>query len=91
MLLISAHTYWICSNPDRSFWLPPPMAVAPPFSDLTGSQMLQSLWSLVGVPTIAVPCGRVDGLPIGVQLIAAPHREDFLLHASDFLSDSISS
>jgi Asp-tRNA(Asn)/Glu-tRNA(Gln) amidotransferase A subunit family amidase len=65
--------------------------VAPPFSDLTGSQMLQSLWSLVGVPTIAVPCGRVDGLPIGLQLIAAPHREDFLLHASDFLSDSISS
>jgi Asp-tRNA(Asn)/Glu-tRNA(Gln) amidotransferase A subunit family amidase len=65
--------------------------MAPPFSDLTGSQMLQSLWSLVGVPTIAVPCGHLDGLPVGVQLIAAPHREDFLLHASDLLLDLISS
>jgi len=59
--------------------------VAPPFADLTGSQMLQSLWSVVGMPTMAVPCGRVDGLPIGVQLVAAPNREQFLLDISDLL------
>jgi Asp-tRNA(Asn)/Glu-tRNA(Gln) amidotransferase A subunit family amidase len=65
--------------------------VAPPFSDLTGSQMLQSLWSLIGFPTIAVPCGQVGGLPIGVQLIAAQDREEFLMSASSILSSTTSS
>ena len=33
-----------------------------------------------GIPTISVPCGFTkDGLPIGVQLAAAPWREDLLL------------
>jgi Asp-tRNA(Asn)/Glu-tRNA(Gln) amidotransferase A subunit family amidase len=50
--------------------------------------MLQSLWSVAGMPTIAVPCGSVGGLPIGVQLIAAPNREQFLLDISDLLVNS---
>ena len=36
--------------------------------------------SLVGFPAISLPCGFTDdGLPIGVQLIAAPGREELLL------------
>lgn len=77
-------------QPESIILAPATDGVAPPFSDLTGSQMLQSLWSLAGVPTIAVPCGRVDGLPIGVQLIAAPNQEELLLRTSDTLLSSIS-
>jgi aspartyl-tRNA(Asn)/glutamyl-tRNA(Gln) amidotransferase subunit A len=36
-------------------------------------------------PTLAVPCGLADGLPIGVQLIAAPHREDLLSYRANVL------
>jgi len=33
-----------------------------------------------GVPTISIPCGlSTDGLPIGLQIAAAPQREDLLL------------
>jgi len=33
-----------------------------------------------GVPTISIPCGlTTDGLPIGLQIAAAPPREDLLL------------
>lgn len=33
-----------------------------------------------GVPTISIPCGLTsDGLPIGLQIAAAPQREDLLL------------
>jgi Asp-tRNA(Asn)/Glu-tRNA(Gln) amidotransferase A subunit family amidase len=36
-------------------------------------------WSFVGFPAISLPCGRVDGLPVGLQLVAAPYREDLLI------------
>jgi aspartyl-tRNA(Asn)/glutamyl-tRNA(Gln) amidotransferase subunit A len=36
-----------------------------------------------GIPTISVPCGFTnDGLPIGLQLAAAPWREDIVLQAA---------
>lgn len=39
-------------------------------------------WSLAGVPALAVPCGfSRAGLPIGLQLAAAPWRERTLLGA----------
>lgn len=39
-----------------------------------------SLWNLAGAPAIALPWGRnADGLPLAIQLIAAPARDDHLL------------
>jgi Asp-tRNA(Asn)/Glu-tRNA(Gln) amidotransferase A subunit family amidase len=38
---------------------------------------------------MAVPCGLTDGLPIGVQLIAAPNLEQFLLDISERLSETL--
>jgi 1-carboxybiuret hydrolase len=40
----------------------------------------------IGLPVLAVPVQNADGvLPIGVQLIAAPWREDLLVRAAGFL------
>lgn len=56
-----------------------PSAPGPaPARDSTGDPRMNSLWSLAGVPTIALPCGWVDGLPVGLQLAAA-YREGRLL------------
>jgi Asp-tRNA(Asn)/Glu-tRNA(Gln) amidotransferase A subunit family amidase len=52
---------------------------APPFSDETGSSQLQGLWSLVGFPVLAVPCGKLAGLPMGAQLIGEPGADECLL------------
>jgi amidase len=43
-----------------------------------------SLFNVTGQPTISVPIHHDDatGLPVGVQLVAAPWREDLLLHAA---------
>jgi aspartyl-tRNA(Asn)/glutamyl-tRNA(Gln) amidotransferase subunit A len=35
-----------------------------------------------GVPGISIPCGQVDGLPVGLQLIAARFQEATLLNAA---------
>ena len=64
--------------PDRIILAPAVDGVAPPFSDSTGASDLQGLWSLAGVAALAVPCGEVRGLPIGVQLIAHPLQEYFM-------------
>jgi Asp-tRNA(Asn)/Glu-tRNA(Gln) amidotransferase A subunit family amidase len=51
-------------------------------SDTTGEQKLQSLWTVTGMPSLATPCGKRDGLPLGVQVIAAAGKEDLVLTAA---------
>jgi Asp-tRNA(Asn)/Glu-tRNA(Gln) amidotransferase A subunit family amidase len=58
---------------------------APILSDRTGEQKLQSLWTVAGVPSLATPCGKLDGLPLGVQVIAASGRDDLALAAAQLI------
>ena len=43
--------------------------------------------NILGLPSCAVPVGRDDGLPQGVQLIGARFREDLLLDAAQAIED----
>ena len=44
----------------------------------------------LGLPAISIPCGfSLSGLPIGLQIIAAPRQEDLLLHAAAAMEDAI--
>ncbi|PVX24772.1 MAG: Asp-tRNA(Asn)/Glu-tRNA(Gln) amidotransferase GatCAB subunit A [Candidatus Bathyarchaeum sp.] len=38
--------------------------------------------NLAGLPAISVPCGFTNGLPIGMQIMAPPLREDLVLQAA---------
>jgi aspartyl-tRNA(Asn)/glutamyl-tRNA(Gln) amidotransferase subunit A len=57
--------------------------VAPRLSDFARHLMLLSRnaipWSLTGFPALSVPCGWSEGLPVGLQLVAAPWREDLIV------------
>ncbi len=41
--------------------------------------------SFIGLPVVAVPVGRVAGMPVGMQIIAAPWREDLCLRVAHAL------
>ncbi|MCP8310275.1 MAG: Asp-tRNA(Asn)/Glu-tRNA(Gln) amidotransferase subunit GatA, partial [Candidatus Methylarchaceae archaeon HK01M] len=38
--------------------------------------------NLTGMPSISIPCGFSKGLPIGLQIMAPPFREDILLRVA---------
>ena len=45
--------------------------------------------SLAGLPAISTPCGKSsDGLPIGLQLVAAPFEEELLCAAAQTVEDA---
>jgi aspartyl-tRNA(Asn)/glutamyl-tRNA(Gln) amidotransferase subunit A len=41
--------------------------------------------NLTGLPAVSVPCGFVDGLPVGMQVIAPRFREDLLFEIASAL------
>lgn len=72
-----------------------PVSLAPPFrhgADLDGEAAFYEIVRtqapcfaipLLGLPGLAVPTGVADGLPTGVQLVAARFREDLVLDAGE--------
>ena len=62
-----------------------PCTPTPPLADLTntGNPMFQGPWTSCGLPAISIPSGLASsGLPLGIQLAAAPFAESQLLAAA---------
>ncbi|MEV6106360.1 amidase [Streptomyces sp. NPDC051940] len=62
-------------------WVAPPApGAAPRGLQTTGSSIMCLPWSDTGLPALTVPAGRSrNGLPLGLQLVAAPGRDEALL------------
>ncbi len=56
---------------------------APLYEDGTGDPVMNRAWTLLGLPAISIPCGiGPNGLPLGLQLAARPHRDKSLLRVA---------
>lgn len=63
--------------------LTPPTTGEAPGTETTGDPRFCSRWSLTGAPAITIPTGLgPHGLPLGLQLVAAPGDDDRLLAAA---------
>lgn len=75
--------------------LPTTPIVAPPIRETDPVQAAALLtrftspFNLTGLPAISIPAGQIDGLPFGIQLVAAPWAEAQLLQAAFALEKSI--
>ncbi len=73
--------------------MPTAPVVAPPVADFADHLLLLSRnaipWSLVGFPAVSVPCGRPGSLPVGLQLVARPWREDVLVALGTALAEAL--
>lgn len=50
---------------------------------------LCSATTFAGLPAVAVPTGTPDGIPLGVQIIGRPFREDLCLQAATAIEQSV--
>jgi len=65
---------------------PPAFGTAPAGLESTGDPALCALWTLCGMPALSVPLLQgANGLPLGVQLVGAPHRDAQLLRTARWL------
>ena len=65
---------------------PAAVGVAPMISEGTGDPIFATTWTLVGAPSITLPVLTGSaGLPIGLQLVAGPHRDASLLGAASWV------
>lgn len=73
--------------------MPTSPVVAPPRDDFADYLMLLARnaipWSFIGLPAISVPCGTSAGLPVGLQLVAPPGREDLLVAVATSVEETV--
>lgn len=59
-----------------------------PVDQLWGAFPFGVPFNVAGVPAASIPCGLVDGLPVGAQLVCGTGREDLLLDVSAQLEEA---
>lgn len=65
-------------------WISPAQGgVAPPYGGRTGWAGMTAIWTYAGLPTISLPGGQVEGLPLGFQCIAEFGQDEILMHHAE--------
>jgi amidase len=53
--------------------------------DAPASAGYTTIYNLTGWPAVVVRCGSAEGLPIGLQVVARPFREDVAFAVAEHL------
>lgn len=85
-----AGVYSLFANDIDVLIAPSAIGEAPPIKEGTGDPIFCRGWTLLGLPCINLHVGTgPNGLPVGVQLIAGPGRDHFLLSVARAFAKSL--
>ena len=85
-----ADIYSLFANNIDVLITPSAIGEAPPIKEGTGDPIFCRGWTLLGLPCINLNIGTgPNGLPVGVQLIAGPGKDHFLLSVARAFAKSI--
>jgi len=62
---------------------------APEGFSVTGSPIMNGLWTFLGMPTLSLPLLEAKGLPVGVQLVGLRHDDARLLRTGRWLAEEV--
>lgn len=65
------------------------LGTAPKLSEGSGSRAPQRLWTLAGMPVLALPLGQPAGWPVAIQLVARRGEDAVLLEAAQRLETGL--
>lgn len=71
---------------DRLLVAPSAQDCAPAGIVATGAPIMSRPWQLLGWPTLNCPVGKAGKLPLGIQIIGTPARQNWLLEVAPYLS-----
>lgn len=77
------------AGPDAAFVSLASCGAASQGLDDTGSRACGAAWSLVGGPALSLPVLAVDGLPLGLQLMSAPHEDASAFAIARWITDAL--
>jgi aspartyl-tRNA(Asn)/glutamyl-tRNA(Gln) amidotransferase subunit A len=67
----------------------PPIASAGDMGEISNHiNRLNFTWSLAGVPALSVPCGFVDAMPVGLQIVGPWWRDGLVLRIGAAYQDA---
>jgi Asp-tRNA(Asn)/Glu-tRNA(Gln) amidotransferase A subunit family amidase len=85
---IAAAVEWLA--PFDALICAPAAGAAPADLTQTGDPACCTLWSLLGFPALSLPIALADGLPLGMQLVAAAGNDDRLLAVAQWCEAKVS-